>query len=171
MLPQVLAGIGSLGAGAASGLLSYFGGKHQASTAKDIAQMQMDFQEKMSNTAVQRHVEDLKKAGLNPLLAATGQGASTPSGSSYTPQNYVGDAANSGIAAMRASADLSQAIIQNKLLRQQVVAMALDNKMKATEAQIMSGLSGTLIHSARESSGFFSKLAPLVWMFLKRGAK
>jgi len=43
------------------------------------AQKQMDFQQMMSSTAHQREVEDLKKAGLNPILSAN-TGASTPSG-------------------------------------------------------------------------------------------
>lgn len=47
------------------------------------AQKQMDFQREMSNSAHQREVLDLQKAGLNPVLSAmNGNGASTPSGAS-----------------------------------------------------------------------------------------
>lgn len=45
------------------------------------AQLNRDFQERMSNTQYQRAFKDLESAGLNPYLAYSQGGAGTPSGS------------------------------------------------------------------------------------------
>lgn len=46
------------------------------------AQKNRDWQEKMSNSAYQRAMQDMRQAGLNPILAYQQGGASSPSGSS-----------------------------------------------------------------------------------------
>lgn len=48
------------------------------------AEGQTQFQERMSNSAYQRATEDMRKAGLNPMLAYSQGGASTPTGASPT---------------------------------------------------------------------------------------
>lgn len=70
------------------------------------AQKNRDWQEYMSNSAHQREVEDLKKAGLNTWNSAGGGGASTPSGAvansavAAKANDYAGPAIIGGLSAI-----------------------------------------------------------------------
>jgi hypothetical protein len=63
------------------------------------AQNQMDFQERMRRTQYQTAVEDMKKAGLSPMLAYSQGGAGTPSGAmGQVSTAKVGNAIQSALA-------------------------------------------------------------------------
>ena len=64
----------------ASAGLDFIGKKQEQRWAKQAANRQMDFQERMSNTAYQRAMADMKTAGINPIMVTKLGGASTPTG-------------------------------------------------------------------------------------------
>ena len=68
--------IATLGAG----LLGAHSQKQTNKKQIALAKEQMAFQERMANTSHQRQMEDLRQAGLNPLMATKLGGASSPSG-------------------------------------------------------------------------------------------
>lgn len=73
-------------AGVLSGAANVVGQVRANRDNKDMAYQQMNFQRDMSNTSYQRAVADMQSAGLNPMLAYSQGGASTPSGASSTSQ-------------------------------------------------------------------------------------
>jgi len=114
----------SAGASLVGGLLGYEGQEktNAANSAQSAAQM--DFQERMSNTSYQRAVADMQKAGLNPMLAYSQGGATTPGGS----QAVMGNSAAAGVSG-------AQAAIQQNLARAQVDnTVANTDKAKADTA-------------------------------------
>lgn len=60
------------------------------------ASLNRAWQERMSNTAYQRQVEDMKKAGLNPYLSYGSSGSSTPAGSVASASSHSAVASSSG---------------------------------------------------------------------------
>ena len=99
-------GIGS----AIGGLFGYKGAKKQNVASAQQAQQQMDFQERMSNTAVQRRMADLKKAGINPILAGSKE-ASSPAGQQAPVVNKAQAAMNSAMNAASLRKGIAEARI------------------------------------------------------------
>ena len=104
---------------------------YSAQQAKKRAREQMAFQERMSNSAVQRQVQDMRQAGINPILASKYGGASSPTGAMAQTPDFGG--------AVMKGAQIQQAVntakklatdnaIANELLKQE----KLNTKMYQT---------------------------------------
>lgn len=109
----------------------------------EIAQRQMDFQVQMSNSAYQRAMADMKKAGLNPMLAYQQGGASTPAGAgiaAVAPQysSPLGAAAKVGVSSamdsMRLGREVSASNSQNALNEASIQTQLSQRELNASSA-------------------------------------
>lgn len=167
---------------AAIGAVSSFLGTRSANrTNRAIAREQMGFQESQSSTAYQRAMEDMRKAGLNPILAYQQGGASASSGASATMQDALTPAVNSAMGAVRLKADVDN-IRENteKLRTDQDLNRALqesakaDAFLKATSAKNVSMstlLAGLQVPGARNQAAVEDSLFGKVLSFIDRGTK
>lgn len=114
--------------------MGLFGSIAQGAFSAKQASLNRKFQERMSSTAYQRAMLDMKTAGLNPMLAYVQGGASTPSGAqgSVSAPDIVGTASK-----------LAKFSPEQKLIREQADTVEQDRttskptkELKATIDQV-----------------------------------
>lgn len=90
------------------------------------AQRQMEFQERMSNSAYQRATEDMRAAGINPMVAFQQGGASSPAGASATHQAPTMQAPQYGNAASALASTAREVALFNDTLKNSASQRAVD---------------------------------------------
>ncbi|GHS99827.1 hypothetical protein FACS189421_10980 [Bacteroidia bacterium] len=174
MDPITGAALISSGANLVSGLFGMSSQNKANAANKQIAREQMSFQERMSNTAVQRHTKDLEAAGFNRLLAAGGNGASTPSGASANMQaTWKGDKVVDPLMLMeiqRGKADISKTRADEAVSKATADNLgivnrnlAIDTKLKDIDLSLRTARLPTEINDSKINNSWYGRniLSPL----------
>lgn len=107
---------GPVGAKIGAGLGAGFSAQQKYRDDKRAATRQMQFQERMSSTSYQRGVQDMRSAGINPMVAYQQGGASTPAGAMQHPApDYGGSGVSSAEGLARESRTVAETLPNKKL--------------------------------------------------------
>lgn len=142
---------------AVSGLFGSNSAKRQQDQSLQIAREQMEFQERMSNTAHQREIADLKAAGLNPILSVN-SGASTPSGASAQAYSTGESGINSALSFAQGYAGILNSLAQLELTKANTDKVNLESNLMPFQS--VKNFLGSLLspgsNSAKNSVSFAS---------------
>jgi len=155
------------GGGLLGGIFSASGARKQNRLAREEAQRNRDFQERMSSTSHQREVEDLRAAGLNPILSGTGgMGASSPGGSMAAQVDEKTAAVHSAKELARASVEIANAFKQGKKIdAETALTKTTDAGRRSENAE--KRVSETIWDTLSQMFQTSSKGKPNLWDFIK----